>query len=116
MHIRDETHSAYVNTLKNTKGKWASKNTYYRSKGSAMQPITIPRKLASGDDLVVIPRRKYEEFLRLRRQESTQKPKNLSEVYSKLDKQLDIAIKEYSAGKYYGPFSTVEELKKSLEI
>jgi hypothetical protein len=32
-----------------------------------MQIITIPKKLAEKGDLVVIPRREYEEFLELRR-------------------------------------------------
>ena len=39
-----------------------------------MTPITIPQKLAQKDDLVVIPRREYEEFLSVKKLLRTVKP------------------------------------------
>jgi len=71
-----------------------------------MNVLTIPKNLIKNDDLVVIPRKEYEAFLRV---SSRQKP------YSQLDRGLDEAIKEVREGKTTGPFSSVKELKKSLE-
>ncbi len=73
-----------------------------------MNTIIIPKKMASRDDLVIIPRKKYKEFLRL-----LKKPKGKS--YTRLDVDLDEAIAEYKAGKSYGPFDNARDLIKSLK-
>lgn len=66
-----------------------------------MDTITIPRKLIKGDDLVIISRTKYEKLLRALAEKER--------LYSQLDKELDETIAEYRAGKFFGPFNTVEE-------
>ena len=72
-----------------------------------METITIPKKLSKGRDLIVIPRKEYEEFLRVYNKHK--------EFYSNLDKDLKKAIKSYKKGKVVGPFSSASDLKKSLE-
>lgn len=67
--------------------------------------LTIPKKLAKKDDLVVIPRREYEALLELKKireftPTATQK------------KALAGARKEYRARKYL----TFNELKQKLDI
>ena len=72
-----------------------------------MTILTIPKKLIKEKDLILIPRRKYEELLRL----ASKKRR----AYTQLDKNLDEAIQEYRAEKYSGPFGTVRDLMKSLK-
>ncbi|MBI2100168.1 MAG: hypothetical protein HYT48_02410 [Candidatus Vogelbacteria bacterium] len=50
-----------------------------------MTTVTIPKTLAQKGDLVLIPRKEYEEL--------------------QLNHDLRQAIQEYRAGKYYGPFA-----------
>lgn len=71
-----------------------------------MEIITIPRKLSRKGNLVVIPQKEYEELL---------KAKKIKEFYAELDRDLDKAIDSYKKGKAIGPFSSIAELKKSLE-
>ena len=71
-----------------------------------MTTITIPKNLIKKDDLVIIPRKEYEELLSARR---------VREFYTELDKDLDMAIRDYRAGRAYGHFTTVEESRLSLE-
>ena len=70
-----------------------------------MTTVMIPKKITKGDDLVVIPRKKYEEFLRVFKKRG----------YSRLDKDLDKAITEYRTGKFFGPFNTTGAGVKFLE-
>jgi len=70
-----------------------------------MPTITIPKNLLKEKELVLIPRRKYEEFLCVFKKKK----------YGQLDKDLDEAIEEVRQGKTVGPFCSVKELKKSLE-
>lgn len=72
-----------------------------------MNTITIPKNLIKNDDLVIIPRKEYEEFLRL-----ASKKKR---IYTQFDKDLDETIKEYKAGKYFGPFDNAKDFIKSLK-
>lgn len=72
-----------------------------------MTTITIPRDLIKKDDLVIIPRKEYEGLLRAAGRKKR--------VYTQLDKDLDEAIAEYKAGKYFGPFDNVRDLMKSLK-
>ena len=67
-----------------------------------MATITIPKKLTKGEELVIIPRKQYEEFLKILKR------------YNKLDQDLNKSIKQVKKGKIVGPFNSVEELKKSL--
>ena len=70
-----------------------------------MAILTIPQNLVKKGDLVLVPRKEYEELLRTsKRKKST-----------KLDRDLDGAIAEVRQGKAIGPFHSVKELKKSLE-
>lgn len=71
-----------------------------------MTTITIPKNLIKEKELVIIPRRKYEELLRL-----VDKKKE----YTQFDEDLDEAIKEYKIGKYFGPFHSAKEGIKFLE-
>ena len=71
-----------------------------------MTTITIPKELIrKEEELVLIPRKQYEEFLRV-----SKKVK-----YAQLDRNLDGAIAEYKAGKYFGPFNTVKDGIKFLK-
>jgi hypothetical protein len=70
-----------------------------------MNTLTIPKKLIQNDDLVVIPRKKYEKLLRFFEKKSP----------IKLDKDLREAIHEARNGKAIGSFKTTRALKTSLE-
>lgn len=72
-----------------------------------MQTVTIPRELAQKGDLVVIPRREYEELMRVQ--------KKYRKFYTELDRDLDKAVRDYKTGLYNGPFKTVEDGKQFLE-
>ncbi len=68
-----------------------------------MSVATIKKSITKGEELVVMPRREYEELI------SANKEKN------DLDKELLVALKEVRQGKLIGPFTSATELKKSLE-
>lgn len=68
-----------------------------------MDVITIPQKIIKNDDLVIMPRKKYEQFLSIIRRQS------------QLDSDLNEAIGQVKRGKAVGPFYSTQELKKSLE-
>lgn len=68
-----------------------------------MNTLTIPKKLIREGTLVIIPRKEYEDLLKVR------KWKNI------LDKDLQKSLAEYQKGKFFGPFDSVSRLKKSLE-
>jgi len=72
-----------------------------------METITIPKNLTKKGELVVVPRKEYEELLRLQ--------KKHKEFYTELDKDLADAVRDHKAGLSYGPFPTVEEGRKFLE-
>ena len=72
-----------------------------------MKAITIPKKLAGKDDLVVIPQKEYGELLRVY--------KKHKEFYEELDRDLAKAVESYRKGKAVGPFTSVDELKRSLQ-
>ena len=81
--------------------------------------------MTGGKELVVIPRKEYEEFLRSRkpveraimvkRAKSFPVLKKYEKFYAKLDKRLTRALQEVRLGKVHGPFHSMEELRKSLE-
>lgn len=72
-----------------------------------MDAITIPKKLARNGDLIVVPRKEYEELLRIH--------KKHKQFYDDLDKDLGKTIKSYKNGKAIGPFHSIASLKKSLK-
>ena len=90
-----------------------------------MNTVTIPKTLTRGEELVVIPRREYEEFLRskkpqnekivVKRSKSFRVPKKYEKFYDELDKELTETLQEVEEGKVSGPFNSVQEFKKSLE-
>lgn len=91
-----------------------------------MDTLTIPKKLTKGEELVVIPRKEYEAFLRsqkkhpppmlmVRRSPSFRIPKKYEKFYAKVDRRLTKALQEVSDGKVHGPFDSVKELRRSLE-
>lgn len=72
-----------------------------------MSTITIPRELTKKGELVIIPRKEYEEFLRHRLKEAGELALTASQK-----KRLQKARKNLAAGKYL----TVYELKRKLGI
>ena len=66
-----------------------------------MNTITIPKKLIQNDDLVIIPRRRFEEFLDFEK-------KIKSRLAEKKD--TDNAIKIYQKEKRFGKLKTITSL------
>lgn len=71
-----------------------------------MATITIPKSLIKGDDLVIIPRKEYEEFLELR------KIVPLVKLTPSEKRDLKQARKEYARGEYI----TLDQLENELGI
>lgn len=71
-----------------------------------MPTVTIPKKITKGQDLVVIPRREYEEFLHLRKYIPTAK------LTPAQKRDLEQARKEYKNGEYM----TLNQLERELGI
>ena len=61
-----------------------------------MAPVTIPQKLARHDDLVIIPRGEYEEFLRMKKLLRVVKPMK-SEQKSIAQGRRAVIKKQYRA-------------------
>ena len=74
-----------------------------------MAIITIPKKLIKDDDLVVIPRKEYEEFYQWR--EVAKLFKTFTPTATQ-KRDLKKAREEYKQKKYL----TLDELKRRLEI
>ena len=72
-----------------------------------MKVITIPKNLIKNDDLVVIPRREYEEFLRFRF--SKIKEVNMTSQQKRILAQARKNLKK-------GKFLAIYELKEKLGI
>jgi len=66
-----------------------------------MATITIPKKLTRGAELVVIPRKRYNEFLDL---EKTMKKRLLEET------DTDLAVNIYKKEKIKGKLRTIKSL------
>lgn len=69
-----------------------------------MPVITIPKKVKKGEELVAIPRKEYEEFLRLRKYIPTIK------LTAAQKRDLVQARKEYQKGEYVTLFQLKREL------
>ena len=74
--------------------------------------VTIPKELAKHGDLVLVPRKEYEIFLGWRKATQNSKKKK----QTALDKSLSIALREVREGKTLGPFSSVAEMRRVLEL
>ena len=89
-----------------------------------MPMIAIPQKTIRDADLVLVPRKEYEELVRARktlaktvavkRSPSFHVPKKHEKFYEELDKRLTGSLRDYYQGKYYGPFETSKEVISSL--
>ncbi|TSC78213.1 MAG: hypothetical protein G01um101429_901 [Parcubacteria group bacterium Gr01-1014_29] len=80
--------------------------------------------MVKNDDLIVIPRKEYEALLRAKKSESPSDiivkrtmrvPKRLEKFYDKVDQELTEALREIKAGKVSKSFSSIKELRQSLE-
>ncbi|MDO8664418.1 MAG: hypothetical protein Q7K44_02625 [Candidatus Liptonbacteria bacterium] len=63
-----------------------------------MNTVTIPKNLIREKELVLIPRREYEELLILK-----------SKKKSKINKNLEEALEDVKYGRLIGPFTSVKE-------
>lgn len=66
-----------------------------------MNTITIPRNLIRNDDLIVLPRRRYEEFLNLEK---------IFEKRSAEEADTDLAIQTYKKEKQQGKLKVIKSL------
>lgn len=73
-----------------------------------MKTITIPDNLVREDELVIIPRRDYEQLI-------SDSSKEVVKRDPKVDRELAISLAEVKAGKIVGPFDTVKEFMDSLK-
>ena len=65
--------------------------------------ITIPQRITEKGDLILMPRVRYEELLRL------------SKKYIEIDRDVEGSFGEAKQGKVVGPFGSTKELLKSLK-
>ena len=68
-----------------------------------MTVVSINKSITKGEELVIIPRKEYEELAFAKKTKAN------------LDKELLAALQEIKQGKIIGPFNSIKELKKSLE-
>lgn len=68
-----------------------------------MVTVTIPRQVTKGEELVVIPKKLYEQFIRVL------KSKSLTGVNANLNSGLKEALKDVDEGRIIGPFSSLRE-------
>lgn len=89
-----------------------------------MNTITIPRNLIKNDDLVIIPRKEYDSLLawkatkqevKVKRSASFSVPKKHEQFYERLDQELTECLKGCGKGDLSGQFSSVKEMRQSLE-
>jgi hypothetical protein len=70
-----------------------------------MKPLMISKQQHEGDDLVILPRKKYEELLR----------RAIKQEEPELDSDIKQALEEIKKGRLSGPLETVDDLMKSLQ-
>lgn len=75
-----------------------------------MNITTIPKEITRGEELVVIPRRLYERFLR------AVKAKEKFHLNSSLDQELKEALEDVKMGRIIGPFSSLSKGLKALKV
>ena len=67
-----------------------------------MKILTIPKSMSNQGELVVLPRRDYEQLVADSAKESAKRD-------PKVDRELALALADVKAGKVIGPFSSVKE-------
>ena len=79
-----------------------------------MATITIPKKLAQKDDLVIIPKQEYKEFSLWKKSVRVRTDENWfwNSEWQKKEAEADNAIKNK---KIFGPFSDYQKLISSLK-
>ena len=79
--------------------------------------VTIPKNIASKDDLVMVPRKEYEKLFRF--WESAEQPavrgKETRHGFSGLESGLQESFQEVSNGKLRGPFKTSKSFLRALK-
>lgn len=75
-----------------------------------MATLTIPKKFAAKDDLVVLPRKEYESLVRKAGAHAAK-----AKPGKKLPAWLRASLKDVEEGRVAGPFHTIKELRASLE-
>lgn len=68
-----------------------------------MVTVTIPRDITKGEELVVIPRKLYEQFVRVLKNQS------ITGVNTNLNTGLKEALEDVDEGRTFGPYSTLSE-------
>lgn len=68
-----------------------------------MVTVTIPKQITKGEELVVIPKKLYKQFIRVL------KRKSLTDASVKLNTGLKEALEDVKAGRTIGPFSSLSE-------
>lgn len=71
-----------------------------------MTTITIPKKITKGEELVIIPKKEYEEFSSWRKMVKIFIPTEVQK------RDLKKAREDYKKGNYF----KIDELKRKLEI
>lgn len=89
-----------------------------------MNTITIPKNLIKNDDLVIIPRKEYEKLLawqvakpevKVKRSTTFSVPKKHELFYEKLDKELTECLSGSVKANLSGKFTSIKEMRQSLE-
>jgi len=70
-----------------------------------MVTITIPKKFTNGKELVVVPKKEWEQLQKIAKMK-------VSEM--ELERGLKKALEDVKAGRLLGPFDSVEGFKKSI--
>lgn len=76
-----------------------------------MTPITIPKKITKGEELVVIPKKEYKRLLG---SVKNSVKKRRTKVSDSLEQGLKEALEDVKAGRMIGPFSSAEEGLRAL--
>lgn len=69
-----------------------------------MNTITIPKKITRGEELVVIPKKEYDRFLRTRNDGKTT-----------VKDAIDEGLRDLRAGRVTPSFSSIKEFKRFLK-
>lgn len=76
-----------------------------------MQTVTIPKKLTKGEELIIISRREFEEYLRITSMISKDQLWFWTKEWQEKEKQAD---KDIEDGNISHSYKTVKELRKAL--
>jgi len=76
-----------------------------------MTPITIPKEITKKGDLIIIPRKEYEELLNLKKMISKDQAWFWTKEWQEKEREAEEDIKK---GRIYGPFANAKDLIKSL--